>query len=230
MSYKNMTLVKPDEASYIVSNAQFSIARPHESGLELSITKDQFLAAVNQELTVSPYVPAKHNGLRNPYTGKIVTSVADYEEYIREYTFHRLCEEGTVAAYNARITAELRRANARHEEAQSRTRLKYRLLAVFLCMALVSSFIYIGISSKPAETKDNDSYNAGYSAGLSDAQSGDGSTNGALSDTTVVYITRSGSKYHTKDCSYLRGSSIPISLSEAKSEGYGPCSRCHPPR
>lgn len=47
---------------------------------------------------------------------------------------------------------------------------------------------------------------------------------------TVVYITRTGEKYHVSSCSYLRRSCIPIDLSDAKSSGYSPCSRCHPPR
>lgn len=44
----------------------------------------------------------------------------------------------------------------------------------------------------------------------------------------TVYVTRSGSKYHTAGCPYLR-SKIPISLEEAKAR-YRPCSRCDPQR
>jgi hypothetical protein len=44
-----------------------------------------------------------------------------------------------------------------------------------------------------------------------------------------VYITDTGSKYHTGDCRYLRKSKHPISLSDAKAQGYGPCKVCHPP-
>jgi hypothetical protein len=45
----------------------------------------------------------------------------------------------------------------------------------------------------------------------------------------TVYITKSGKKYHTENCSSLRSSSIPINLSEAIQKGYTPCSRCNPP-
>ena len=45
----------------------------------------------------------------------------------------------------------------------------------------------------------------------------------------TVYVTRTGKKYHRGSCSYLRRSKIPISLADAKL-GYGPCSRCSPPR
>ena len=45
----------------------------------------------------------------------------------------------------------------------------------------------------------------------------------------TVYVTKTGSKYHSDGCRYLSSSCIPISLSEAKSEGYTPCSVCDPP-
>lgn len=46
----------------------------------------------------------------------------------------------------------------------------------------------------------------------------------------VVYITKTGSKYHNYGCSYLKKSCIETTLSSAKSSGYGACSRCNPPR
>ncbi len=46
---------------------------------------------------------------------------------------------------------------------------------------------------------------------------------------TIVYITKTGECYHNTGCSYLK-SKIEISLSEAVSAGYRPCSRCHPPK
>ena len=44
-----------------------------------------------------------------------------------------------------------------------------------------------------------------------------------------VYVTKTGSKYHSYGCSYLK-SCIETTLSSAKSNGYEPCSRCNPPR
>ncbi|MFC1540538.1 hypothetical protein ACFL4J_00705 [Candidatus Margulisiibacteriota bacterium] len=41
----------------------------------------------------------------------------------------------------------------------------------------------------------------------------------------IVYITKTGKKYHRAGCRYLRRSSIPISLKKAK-EYYSPCSVC----
>lgn len=46
----------------------------------------------------------------------------------------------------------------------------------------------------------------------------------------TVYITRTGECYHMGNCGYLRKSKIEITLSDAVSRGYRPCSRCHPPR
>ena len=47
-------------------------------------------------------------------------------------------------------------------------------------------------------------------------------------DETVVYVTKSGKKYHTADCSYLTDSAFPVALEQAIAEGKTPCSRCHP--
>ena len=46
-------------------------------------------------------------------------------------------------------------------------------------------------------------------------------------NSAVVYRTKTGSKYHNAGCSYLK-SSIPTTVSEAKSMGLTPCSRCNP--
>ena len=44
----------------------------------------------------------------------------------------------------------------------------------------------------------------------------------------VVYITKTGEKYHRSGCQYLRQSCIEISRSSAVAQGYTPCSRCKP--
>jgi endonuclease YncB( thermonuclease family) len=44
----------------------------------------------------------------------------------------------------------------------------------------------------------------------------------------TVYVTSSGSKYHSAGCRYLRSSSIPMKLDDA-AKGHSPCSACHPP-
>lgn len=44
----------------------------------------------------------------------------------------------------------------------------------------------------------------------------------------TVYITKTGSKYHSSGCRYLSKSKIPISKSDAKARGYTACSVCRP--
>lgn len=44
----------------------------------------------------------------------------------------------------------------------------------------------------------------------------------------IVYKTKTGSKYHSPFCRYLRDSSIEISIEDAEAEGLDPCSRCTP--
>jgi hypothetical protein len=45
---------------------------------------------------------------------------------------------------------------------------------------------------------------------------------------TIVYVTKTGTKYHRDGCQYLRQSKIPMPLSQA-AQMYEPCSRCRPP-
>ena len=83
----------------------------------------------------------------------------------------------------------------------------------------------------------DDGYDSGYESGKKSFspfsgfsyKSGSSSAgNTTLPQQQTVYITKTGTKYHRSGCSYLK-SSIPISLSEAKAEGYTACSRCNPP-
>ncbi|NCB63117.1 MAG: hypothetical protein EOM52_05800 [Clostridia bacterium] len=45
----------------------------------------------------------------------------------------------------------------------------------------------------------------------------------------TVYITDHGTKYHRAGCRYLKDSQIAVSLADAKSQAYDPCSVCNPP-
>jgi len=46
--------------------------------------------------------------------------------------------------------------------------------------------------------------------------------------TDTVYVTRTGAKYHTSGCRYLKQSSFEIDIETAKYKGYEPCSICNP--
>jgi len=45
----------------------------------------------------------------------------------------------------------------------------------------------------------------------------------------IVYVTPTGTKYHRLECPYLSENRTAIRLSEARVQGYAPCSRCGPP-
>ena len=45
----------------------------------------------------------------------------------------------------------------------------------------------------------------------------------------IVYITDTGTKYHTSNCKYLKQSSTAITLQESIKRGYTPCSKYNPP-
>ena len=49
----------------------------------------------------------------------------------------------------------------------------------------------------------------------------------AYTDEPIVFVTRTGKKYHEAGCSHLSKSSIPVTLEQAQLEGREPCSRCH---
>ena len=64
------------------------------------------------------------------------------------------------------------------------------------------------------------------SAGGSDS----GTTTGNSGGSTRVYVTATGECYHRAGCRYLSHSKFPISLKDAKAQGYRPCSVCDPPQ
>ncbi|MFC6100311.1 hypothetical protein [Olivibacter domesticus] len=54
------------------------------------------------------------------------------------------------------------------------------------------------------------------------------STNLVVNKETVVYITRTGEKYHQSGCRYLSKSKIEVSKKEAVKNGYAACKVCKP--
>ncbi len=46
----------------------------------------------------------------------------------------------------------------------------------------------------------------------------------------IVYVTKTGKKYHRAGCSYLSKSAVPMKLSDAQARGYSPCTKCNPPQ
>lgn len=83
-------------------------------------------------------------------------------------------------------------------------------------------------NAPPKATTNSENKSSNSSSSSSSVKKNNNSGNTEPTKTTV-YITKTGKKYHRGNCSYLRKSKIPISLSEAR-QGYGPCSKCNPPR
>ena len=48
-----------------------------------------------------------------------------------------------------------------------------------------------------------------------------------MKNSSVCYVTSSGTKYHKDGCSYLKKTKTKMTVQEAKDCGYSPCSRCY---
>ena len=48
------------------------------------------------------------------------------------------------------------------------------------------------------------------------------------SENRMVYVTKSGEKFHNEDCSALSKSKMEIDYNEALEKGYTPCGKCEP--
>lgn len=81
------------------------------------------------------------------------------------------------------------------------------------------------ISQKANNTQSNSNNNTS-SANLVAPQNNNDTDN----QNEMVYITKTGHKYHSSGCRYLSRSEIPIKLKDAKAEGYTSCEVCHPPQ
>ena len=90
-----------------------------------------------------------------------------------------------------------------------------------VCACIIAAGIFFGLKDSAPVPSPAANGRAGISAPLAAHDNND--TQGV-----VVYVTRTGKKYHRESCSYLRKSKIPMSLSKARGQ-YGPCSRCRPP-
>lgn len=91
------------------------------------------------------------------------------------------------------------------------------------------------LTSQKADLQNQvDTLKAGASSGSSSGSSSSGGSSASVpaaysssdDQSETVYITNTGSKYHSAGCRYLKKSQIPMSLSEAKRQGYTACSVC----
>lgn len=111
----------------------------------------------------------------------------------------------------------------------------YKNIAVYvnkkLAMSDVEPFIYNNKTFVPlrmvAEALDKD---VKWDPKKNRIDIDDKQTGAIGTDTTIVYITDTGDKYHRYDCRYLDESKMTISLKYAKYKGYGACGVCDPPK
>ena len=89
------------------------------------------------------------------------------------------------------------------------------------------------------ENVSDSSISDGTAGSDANADSDANAANAAVSNPTdqtdgnsdvIVHITKTGEKYHSAGCQYLRKSDIEVTLSEAKARGLTPCSKCNPPQ
>jgi len=70
------------------------------------VPRNVYTQAILKELHTVPYDPAHHNGMRNPYSQKHITCQEDYEEYVREYVYYRLCDEFLRRQYEVQMNSQ----------------------------------------------------------------------------------------------------------------------------
>lgn len=81
-------------------------------------------------------------------------------------------------------------------------------------------------SPTPKESKQTVSSSG--SSSTSSTTSNNDSDDSDSSGSYYVHITDTGEKYHSAGCGYLSRSDHTVTISEAKSMGLTPCSRCNP--
>lgn len=104
----------------------------------------------------------------------------------------------------------IREAETAYHEADSAVKEKVTNVAALIAARVL-------LTGLEEETKTNDE---------SLVAEADGYGESTASSTGTVYIGKTGTKYHKKSCSTLKGKGTAISLSEAKAQGRTACKRC----
>lgn len=111
-------------------------------------------------------------------------------------------------------------------------RVLWRLLTVSLALSL-----FLGCSTSRAPTRVPMTTAGAVAAVLSGTRNTPSTESPHSADdiaatdpqNLLVYITETGSRYHSNACSYLAKSCIPVEMGTAK-RSYSPCSKCRPPQ
>ena len=135
------------------------------------VPRDSFYIEVSKELSAHPYSQSFY-GLVNPYTRREIFSQREYEEYIRESVFHRMCEEA-VASKVSNLHAQLLSAG-NDKIALSRSvstyKRRFRQLLAVAAALILAFFAFILPNSKDAAFSlgVDVGFEDGYSSGKSD--------------------------------------------------------------
>lgn len=214
------------------------------------VPRGELLPAVRQQISAAPYDPEKHNGMRNPYTGRTVTCEADYQAYLEEYVYHRLCDDLLRRQYDQQLRGELQRVSSQSIRETSRLRcsLAAVIAAAVLALAAVLFLLVPHVRETAFSSGETSGYSIGFDAGeTSGYESGytDGAADGYLdglvdgsgnskktspksgiSPLATVYVSRSGHLIHLKpDCSGMEYYDS-MTYAKALAAGYKHCSKC----
>ena len=106
---------------------------------------------------------------------------------------------------------------------------KKRRLMLFSCVILSVSVMFIScilLRNITFKNTEPDKTSVVFSYSETTTEQPVALTTQAIYD--IVYITKTGDKYHKQDCYYIRGrNTLAITLSEANNQGYLPCSVCY---
>ena len=152
------------------------------------VPRNIYTQAVLKEQNAAPYDPKVHNSMINPYTHKRITCEAEYNAYIREYVYYRLCDEFLRARYADELArsreqfseqlqqrarsheAEIRQLRADHARTLTKRRFLWASAALVLVLVLAACLLgYMPHRIDAAYTAGTgDGYSSGYDAGMDD--------------------------------------------------------------
>lgn len=87
---------------------------------------------------------------------------------------------------------------------------------------------YVPKENKQRENSQVSKSNVQNTISANEGLSADKQDQKAEEHSETVFVTSTGKKYHKDGCTHLKKSKIPISIQEAKAQGYEPCSICYP--
>ena len=106
----------------------------------------------------------------------------------------------------------------------------------YLVLILIITTVFSGCSLSPQYTYTDvytqQELTENKSGVISDAKNPEENTEKSpevqASEDDIVYITKSGKKYHTVDCPHLKKSKLATTIAEATNSGLTACSSCNP--